>query len=314
MAHLHGYELAGEPLPGILAPGDGPLGQISVERAAGSDLLADPGELTVIREDGRGAAFAIARRERSVVVWGRTRGTFELEPRSLTLRTDPGPGSHEGGWAHQLATVAVPLMLAERGSAAIHASGIVAPAGAVLFAGPSGRGKSTTSFLASGHGFAPLADDAIVFTDPSADGLRVFAGGTGFWATPRAAAAARGDEDAGLADDRGSRRIERAAAVPPRGAVRVAAIAVLAERGSALSVERLAPAEALQRLVPSLLHVGDRPALERAFAALASVVEEVPAWGVSMPDRLDRTRGELPGLIEQLTRAGSAAGQEPGQG
>lgn len=302
MAHLHGYELAGEPVPEFLAPGEGPLGQIAIEPAAESDLLNGWGELTVIREDARGAAFAIARRKCSFVVWGRARGTFEVAPRSLTLRTDPGPGSHQGAWAHQLATVAVPLTLAERGSAAIHASGIVAPAGAVLFAGPSGRGKSTTSFLASGLGFAPLADDAIVFAGSPAEGIGVFAGGTGFWATPRAAAAARGDDGAGLSDDRASRRIERAAAVPPAGAVRVAAIAVLAERANALSVECLAPAEALQRLVPSLLHVGDRPALERAFAALASVVEEVPAWAVSMPDRLDHARRELPGLIEQLTR------------
>jgi hypothetical protein len=300
MAHLHGYELVGEPLPGILAPGEGPLGVISIEPAAEPDLLSGWGELTVIREDGRGAFFAIARRERSFVVWGRARGTFEIEPRSMTLRTDPGP--REGAWAHQLATVAVPLALAERGSAAVHASGIVAPAGAILFAGPSGRGKSTTSFLASGLGFAPLADDAVVFVPAPAGGVRVFAGGAGFWATPRAAAVARGSGGEKLADDRGSRRIERPAAEPPTGAVPVAAIAVLAERGATRSVEPLAPAEALQRLAPSLLHVGDRPALERAFSAMAAVVERVPAWTVSMPDRLDRARRELPGLIEQLAR------------
>lgn len=302
MAHLHGYELNGGPLPGILAPGEGPLGRISIGLAEEADLLSPWGELTVIREDAHGVVFAIARRERSFVIWGRARGAFEVEPGSLALRTDPGPAPHEGAWAHQLATVAVPLALAERGSAAIHASGIVGPAGAILFAGPSGRGKSTTSFLASGLGFAPLADDAIVFVRSAEGGIRVFAGGTGFWATPRAAAAARGEKGTELPDDRSSRRIEQAPAEPPPGPVRVAAVVVLAARGDALRADPLAPAEALKQLVPSLLHVGDRAALERAFGALASVVEKVPAWSVAMPDRLDRARRELPGLIERLSR------------
>ncbi len=299
MSHLHGYSLSGRPRPSLAVPGAGPLGVIVLEPAAEAELLGAPGELVMMRADARGAAFAIARRGDAVVVWGRSRGTFEIDPARLRFRTDPG--DRPDAWAHQLATVALPLALAERGAAAIHASGFAGPRGAVLLAGPSGRGKSTTSLLASSLGFAPLADDAAVFEPARGGPIRVFAGGAGFWATPRAAAAAGGTDDAGLADGRAERRIFRGGAEPPAGAVPVAAIAVLAERRPRLSIERLEPATALQRLVPALLHVGDRVALERSFTALAGVLERVPAWEVAMPQGLDRSRAELRALIERLS-------------
>lgn len=298
MTQLHGYTIAGEPLPELLAPGPGPLGTIEIEAADEAELLAPAAELTMLRDDARGAAFAIARRGHEVVVWGRGRGSFAVD--AGRLRVSTAAPENGDSWAHQLATVVVPLALAERGAAAVHASGLVGPEGAILLAGASGRGKSTTALLAAGLGLAPIADDAVVFHGVGEVG--VFAAGAGLWATPRAAAAAAGGGADGAPDGRAARRIHRPAPGPPAGEVPVAALVALDERGPTLRAEPLSPARALQRLAPSLLHVGDRAALERAFTALAAVVERVPAWSVSMPDSLERTREQLPGLIERLTR------------
>ncbi len=298
MAHLHGYEIKGEPQPPLLSPGPGPRGSIIIEPCGEDSILAGRGDLTLLLEDDRGVAFAMARCGDRFVVWGRNRGSFEGDPRGLRVRTSPG--ADEAAWSHQLATVVIPLMLAERGAPALHASGVATDSGAVIFSGASGRGKSTTTVLATAHGLAPLADDAVVLAGGDGGPREVYAAGRALWATPRAAAAAAGTPDRSLPDARRDRRIHRTSAPQRRGPVPVAALVALEPREEELSVSSLAPAEALQKLVPALLHVGDRAALQQSFSALAAALEVVPAWSVAMPEGLEAAREAVPALLETV--------------
>lgn len=255
-------------------------------------------EPIVLHRDAAGPTFSIARRGSRFVVWGRGQGAAEADPGAGRIRVCRSQDPE--AWGHQLGTVTVPLLLAERGAAALHAAAFLGPAGAVVLAGGSGSGKSTTATLAAEQGMAPLADDAVVFAGGSDARPLLYAGGSGLWTTPRALAAAQRADRPGLPDGRRSRRIHCPAIDQPRGAVSVAAIVVLGEREAELDVRSLPPAAALPKLVPALLHVGDRPALERSFAALAAVLERTPAWLVAMPAGLDAARdgvGELTELV-----------------
>jgi hypothetical protein len=64
----------------------------------------------------------------------------------------------------------LPFVLQALGSELLHASGVVAPAGALAFCGASSAGKSTLAHLLAGRGNEPLADDALMF-EPTGSGV-----------------------------------------------------------------------------------------------------------------------------------------------
>ncbi|HKJ36029.1 MAG TPA: hypothetical protein VKA36_05640 [Solirubrobacterales bacterium] len=301
MAHLHGYEILGDPPAPVSSPGRGERGTITLEPATEEWIHRPGSEVVFERSDAHGTAFTIARRGSSFVIWARGRGSYEADPTDLRVRVSPGPDPP--AWGHHLATVVIPLLLAERGEATLHASGIVSGGRAILFCGPSGRGKSTTTMLATGCGFIPLTDDAAVIARADdASPYGVCAGGAGLWATPRVAAAATAEPRPDAPDQRASRRLHRPTESQERlpGPSEVGAVVALQERREDPLVRPLAPADALPKLVPALLHVGDRRALEASFVALAAVLEAVPAWEVAMPADLEATRDALPGIVETL--------------
>jgi hypothetical protein len=69
----------------------------------------------------------------------------------------------------------LPFVLQARGSELLHASGVVAPPGALAFCGGSSAGKSTLAHRLTGRGHEPLADDALMFepTEASVDAVRI---------------------------------------------------------------------------------------------------------------------------------------------
>lgn len=313
MAHLHGYEIAGEPRSPLLSAGAGARGRLRLE-SADAGLLSRRGRLTVLREDRAGASFAVARHPSGFIVWGRRGGAFDAEPETGRIRCERGGASAEA-WGHQLGTVVVPLLLAERGAPALHAAALRTDAGAVVLTGPSGRGKSTTAMLGAAAGHAPLADDAVVFHRGDR-GPEIEAGGAGLWTTPRAGAVL--DSPAGIAtvpepaaakDDRGARRIHGAELAQPSGPTPVAAIVVLAERGARLEVDVLSPAAALQRLAAAMLHVGDLAAMQRSFRALAAVLERVPCFEATLPEGLAEARPAVSDLLARVTAPPAAQGR-----
>jgi hypothetical protein len=296
MASLHGYEIATDlPLEGACAT-PGVRGELRLDRDESADLLASTAELTALRLDPEGEpAFALARAAERPIIWDRQRGIYALEP-TITQIT-AAPGGRAPGWSHLVASVAVPLLLAERDELALHASAVLDRGGAVLFCGPSGRGKSSAALLAAAAGAtAVLADDAMVITD-GRDRPVTWPGGGRLWVDDQALAGAEGAEDA---DDRATGRAARLAlsvdgAGP--GPFPIAAIAVLGERGHEPLARRLDPADALAALVPCLIHTGDVAALRAAFTRLAGVLEHVPAWTVSLPDRVPAAREAMADVL-----------------
>jgi energy-coupling factor transporter ATP-binding protein EcfA2 len=194
-------------------------------------------------------------------------------------------------------------MLSERGDLALHASAVTLDGHAVLFCGPSGRGKSTLALLASQLGHPVVSEDGVVLTVNGAQ--------PAVWPGPRgvqvsdATAVAAGLPAPGSPDGTGStgerRRLRTlGSGLEPTGPAPVAAICHLAVRGDELSVKRLSPTEALPALAPNLIHAGGPEALRPAFALLARAVQRTALYRVTMPDRLSEAPSAARALLERL--------------
>jgi hypothetical protein len=193
-------------------------------------------------------------------------------------------GSGGDAWEHRIGTMAVPLLLAERGELAVHAAAIAVRGSAVLFAGSSGRGKSTLALAASEAGNPVLSEDGVT-VDPGDELLRI-------WPGMRGVRAATPEGRKGF--------VELPAAHEAREPLPLGAVCLLGERGERLEISSLSPAAAVPAFVPSLIHSGEPAALARAFALLARVLARVPAYRVSLPDDLRRVNASVRSLLEQL--------------
>jgi hypothetical protein len=294
MASLYGYELESELPLRRLRAAPGVRGRLHVKRAP-AGLLDRVGELTAWHDwPGSDAHFALARSDGVLVASCSATGDYAIDAAAGTIALSPrGPAD---AWEHRLGTTAVPLLLAERGDLVLHASAVVVEDAAVLFCGHSGRGKSTLALMASSIGCAVLGEDGAAI-EIEADRALVWPGGRGILT--------------------GSVRPERQwHDLPERleadGPAPVAAVCVLAERGSELDVTPLEPARAVPTLVPSLVHGGDVPALRAQLERLARLLELVPAFRVTMPDDLEAAPQATRSLLARLS-ASSAALSAPSQ-
>lgn len=162
---------------------------------------------------------------------------------------------------HVLLKVALSSVLPLSGGLLLHAAGLAAPSGTVVFFGPSGAGKSTLAALSP---FPVLSDELVALLGPPP--FRGLA--TGFWGT-----------------------LPEASRDAPGGAVR--ALVQLA-KGPSFELSRLAPVPALRRLVGVALMPPVAEVWSRALAVLGSAVAAVPvyqmAWSPEEPpwERLAR--------------------------
>ena len=292
MGSLFGHEVASELALERLNQVPGPRGRLSV-RLAHSDPLEAEGDLTAWSEI-EGRSFAVAQRPGGelLISCGAT-GAWAADPAAGAVEILPEPDAAASSIEHRLVSVIIPLLLAERGDLVIHASAADTDAGAVLFAGPSGRGKSTTVAALARAGVPTLAEDGLA--------VEVGGGEPVAWAGARgirlkgpgeAAGAAGPDYPAGLAET---------AAAPPEGRPVVAVLA-LAPRGDGLTLDRISPGEAAAALGSSLFHRGGPEGLRPAFSALARFVEAAPAYVCSMPDDLGALSEAAPEVIDRVTR------------
>lgn len=83
---------------------------------------------------------------------------------------DPVDGGSDPLVRAYLVAAGFAVLLHQRGCLPLHGSSVVTPAGAVVFAGPSGVGKSTLASAFSRRGYPVLADDVTVVGFP--DGVR----------------------------------------------------------------------------------------------------------------------------------------------
>lgn len=126
---------AAEALPDPTGAGES-AGRIRIHRHGGQIQLRAPGLAALIDP-----AVRLAR--------------YRLEPAFDTL-----PAKEQG----DLLLLPLLHLLRTRGISALHAAAVLSPAGAVLLAGESGRGKSTTAASLDAAGWPLLADDVLLLS------------------------------------------------------------------------------------------------------------------------------------------------------
>lgn len=190
---------------------------------------------------------------------------------------------------------ALPLAAAGRGSLVLHASAVRCGAGAVLFAGPPGAGKSTLAAATSQRGCALLADDSVVFA--SGGRPAIFDTPSPLRLAPDAAALFSGPDET---DARGKARVSMPRLAADEGtAFRVAAICVLdASANERITFQRLRGQQAAGALLPHAyrLDTEDRLALARELDQLTALAGQIEVSSLTGPRGLDRI-GELAAAV-----------------
>ena len=225
--------------------------------------------------------FTVHRSGDVLTVWCGATGTFELDPSSA--RVDAATSGQDGPeLEHRLACVVVPLLLAERGDLALHASAVAVDGQAVAFAGVSGRGKSTIAWALGTAGRAVLAEDGCIVT-PTPEGPLLWPGLAGV--RLRGPASERMVvEDAGAGAD----------PVPLR------AVVLLGPRGgSSPAIGRLSPVEALTAVMPHTMHA-QGPSLAAAFRGAGALTRTVPVLRGSLPDDLSGASRHAERLLDMV--------------
>jgi len=218
-------------------------------------------------------------------------GSFLIDPAAGRVEVERHDGDDEL-LEHRIASSALCVLLALRGDLVLHASAVEAGGRAMLFCGPTQRGKSTLARALGEAGHRLLGEDGIAVELEGDGGPIAYPGARGVRARSR--------------DEQGRNRTDLiadpgAGAPPP---CPVAAVVLLEERREALRVERLEPARALALLTPNLVHSGGRGAIGDAFAKLATLLSSVPAFAASLPDDLDRLPESAQGLLDSAGSGG----------
>jgi hypothetical protein len=199
-------------------------------------------------------------------------GAFLLEPEPLRISVERR-GSDEELFEHRIASAAACSLLSMRGDLVLHAAAVEDGGEAVVFCGPSHRGKSTLARTLGELGAPLLGEDGIAI-ELGPDGPLAYPGARGVRMRPR-----DGGPEVTLSADPGPRE-------PAPQPVR--AVVLLDERGQSLEVGVLEPIRALPLLTPNLVHTGSRKSIGNAFARLARLLHDVPAFSASLPDDLER--------------------------
>lgn len=314
----HGYELAVEsdhrPLPLPPAPAaaddrapDGIL-RVTVAGARPVPAAAPPGEPVACLpdDDGDGAFYTFTRTSSALVLRFHGAADVEADPllRRATVHVDPTVGPDVVPVLLPGTVMAVRLML--DGHLVLHASAVARGGAALGVVGASGGGKSTLAALGVLAGLDLVTDD-VLRVDLAAPAPRVWPGATAARLRPAVRRVARrfGADAARTVDGRFVARADRVVTQPQRLAALVLPSLDRRERG--VRVERLDPADALQRLVLAPRVVGWREpvALGRQFLQLAELAERVPVVRVRVPV----ARRHDPAVVEELFErlAGPAA-------
>jgi hypothetical protein len=275
MGSLYGFEVNSElPLARLNATA-GTRGELRIE-AATAPLVAPAQEpaSALIDEEGRCWYASYELDGGGCLVELPPTMTFLLEPEEGRIVVD-SRGDDAELLEHRIASSALCTLLAMRGDLVLHASAVEVDGRAVVFCGPTLRGKSTLARALGEFGCRVLGEDGIAIALDE-DGATAFPGARGVRVRNRNGDGDRGNRTDLVGDPGGGE--------PPP--CTVGAVVLLGPRGSALAVEPLEPAQALALLTPNLIHSGGRAAIGEAFAHLATLLCSVPVFSVSLPDDL----------------------------
>ena len=273
MGSFYGFEVKGDLPLRRLNSAAGTRGELMVE-AVGEPLMAPAGEPagSLTDNDGRRWFASYELENGDCLLQMPPTGSFLLRPGEGTIAVDSTDGDAEL-LEHRIASSAICTLLSLRRDLALHAAAVEDGGRAIVFCGPSLRGKSTLARALGEAGCRLLGEDGIAIelgedgpvAHPGARGVRMRRPGSG-------------RQRPLLVDDPG-------AGEP--GPCPVTAVVLLGERGAEFAVEPLVPARALALLTPNLIHSGGRASIATAFQRLASLLGTVPALQISLADDLD---------------------------
>jgi hypothetical protein len=273
MGSLYGFEVESElPLHRLNAAA-GTRGELRIERAA-EPLLPPNREPDGFLEDEQGerwyASYELDGGRRLLQM--PPTGSFVLEPEAMRVVVERSDEDDEL-LEHRIVSSVICTLLGEREDLVLHGAAVESAGRAVVFCGPSLRGKSTLARALGEDGYRLLGEDGVAI-ELGEDGPIAYPG-------------ARGVRVRSLDGD-GRHRTDLLADPGPGepGPRPVAAVVLLGERGPVLEIERLERARALALLASNLIHSGSRSALAVGFGRLAMLLGSVPALSVSLPDDL----------------------------
>jgi len=282
MSSLYGFEVKSDFPCQRLNSAAGTRGELVIE-AAVEPLVPPAGEPAgeLVGADGKRWYASYELDDGDCLLQMPPTGSFLLAPARGRITVEPTDGDVEL-LEHRLASSAICTLLSLRGDLALHAAAVESDGRAIVFCGPSLRGKSTLAQALGEAGCRVLGEDGIAIelgeagpvAHPGARGVRMRGPGGG-------------QQRPVLVEDPG-------AGEP--GPSPVAAVVLLGERGPEFAIEPLVPARALALLTPHLIHSGGRGSIAAAFQRLASLLGAVPALQISLPDDL----GALPETCQRF--------------
>jgi hypothetical protein len=287
MSSLYGFEVKSD-LPLLrLNSAAGTRGELRIEVAASPLERPDQAPVsTLATDDGRCWYGSYVLEDGRCLVELPPTASFLLEPASGRVIVDSEASDAELR-EHRIVSSAVCILLAMRGDLVLHAAAVEVGGKAVLFCGPTQRGKSTLARALGKAGRRLLGEDGIAIELGDEEPV-AFPGARGVRVRSRDG---NGRARTNLLPDPGSGEPDPCP---------VGAIVLLGERGPRLTVERLEPARALALLTPNLVHSGSREAIGSAFANLAGLLGSTPAFAASLPDDLDALPTSLQELLDSI--------------
>jgi len=287
MSSLYGFEVKSD-LPLLrLNSATGTRGELRIEAAASPLERPDRAPVsTLISDDGRCWYASYELEEGRCQIELPPTASFLLEPAGGRVVVDSEASDAELR-EHRIVSSAVCTLLSMRGDLVMHASAVEIDGRAVLFCGPTQRGKSTLARALGEAGHRLLGEDGIA--------IELGDGGPIAYPGARGVRVRRRDKE-------GRNRIDLLPD-PGRGEpdpCPVAAVVLLGERRERLTVERVESVRALALLTPNLVHSGSRAAIGAAFASLATLLGSTPAFAASLPDDLGALATSVQGLIDSI--------------
>lgn len=217
----------------------------------------------------------------------------------VRITVDPYPDVEEGTLHTYILGIGLAILLHQRGSLVLHASGVSVDGWAALFLGQKGAGKSTLAAVLNERGF-PFVTDDIAPLEPAGDGgmgVRVGLSLQKLW--PDALHhLGRDVQPLPRLHSTVEKRLDRVRGRALQGTVPVAALYVL-EYGSDLRITPLHGFRAFQEIVKhSFIPSNMMREMGQAqhFAQCDDVLRSIPIFRVQRPKDLDR----LPGVVDAI--------------
>jgi hypothetical protein len=251
-----------------------------------SEDLGARGAIDIATTDSMRTAFTVGSSSLSMLDLARGIGFF----RARDARELP--------WYERAAPLRTLLhwILESRGCRFVHAAAVATEHGGVLLAGRGGSGKSTTAMLCVANGFAYAGDDYVGIT--TNDGPRAHAlftsaklSASSIAMLPFLRNAIRVAPDG---SEKGVALIGEAVPQQIASSFPIRAVIVPTVVGGASRLQRINGGAALRALAPTtLLQLPGNGA--EAFAQLADLVRQLPAWSLQLGD----DRDEIPRLVSR---------------